>query len=353
MRVVIHSWGFGLNHGQLLQALGLRYMVQKLGGLNEGEILGSYTNPADPKKELGDTLKSLTLAKYVLFKREWAKFASSTAAGKGDVHIYGSDHIWGGTGFYSLNEQMFGDIRNINIAYAPSAGNYVYSETEINRLRLQIKGFCSISVRDRATRLQIERMAGDKVKKFPIVCDPAFFLGDIVRKEIDDSSEITTNRVTVYANIKILPYSTEKYLEEKGLEVEYAGYSPRKRVLKRASILRGDLSISTSILYSFRRSKLVLTNTFHGCVMALMAERPFIAVVNENLRARLDSPLFDNVHRRRFMSVDEFGRLMRQPEEIDRFYDSNDIGWSSIEKEIGYSSEWLKGAIEKASRLAN
>ena len=353
MRVLVHSWGHGLNHGQLLQAQGLRYMIKKLSGLDDRQILGMYTNPAERGKELSDALSSLTMAKYILFKREWAGLGGTVSKEQGDIHVYGSDHIWGGTSFYGLNDQMFGSTKEVKISYAPSSGDYVYSSEEIERLGPQIKSFRSLSVRDRSTQLQIRRLHGCTLDKIPIVCDPAFFLGDNIRGGLARYSKDAFNNITVYANIKILSDSAEKYLERRGLRVVYAGYSPRKKLLKRANISKSGLDLASSILYPFMHSRLVVTNTFHGCVMALMARRPFVALVNKNLRARLNSPLFDNIHSRRFMNGDEFGRLMTHPEEISSLFDASDIEWDCIDKEIDYSSEWLKNAIEEARRMAS
>ena len=349
MQIVIHSWGHGQNHGQLIQAMGLQLMTQELTGLKREQILGRYINPSDFREELVDALGCLTLDKYRLFKSEWARLVGLMSEEKDAIHIYGSDHIWGGTGFYGLDERMFGDSGNVNIAYAPSCGNYVYSENEITTLSKRVGSFRSISVRDRATQLQVGRLGIGMKFRAPIVCDPAFFLGDAIRNRINSNAVVDYNKITVYANIKILPDSAERYMERQGLEVIYAGYSPRKKMLKRARMSIRGLDLACSILYPMSRSRLILTNTFHGCVMALMAKRPFIAVVNSNLKARLDSPLFDSVHRRRFMEMEEFQRLMMQPEDVSTFYDSSDIEWACIDKEIVSSREWLKNALEEAS----
>jgi hypothetical protein len=121
---------------------------------------------------------------------------------------------------------------------------------------------------------------------------------------------------------------------------KYLGYFPRKRFLKDLSKQFTDPMWTVQ---QIAKSKLLITSTFHGVMMALMTKTPFIAVMNPNLLARLESPIAEVFSEKRLVTLDELMKL--NSEDVLEFIKDDDLNHERLNQYIHSSENWLRSVL--------
>lgn len=208
-----------------------------------------------------------------------------------DAIIVGSDQVWRPPYFSNI----FGDIRNAyldftsgwnikRIAYAASFG--VSESTEYNSLEMQIcsyllKKFDGISVReDSGIRILLENFSCNKAIK---ALDPTFLL------DSDDYYEIISHANTSSPNGDLLCYILDSNPDKSEIIAKYAKnnnltpFNPVGDLFNESLPLdeRKQPSVG-QWLRNFIDSKVVITDSFHGCVFSIIFHKPFYCIINEH-----------------------------------------------------------------------
>lgn len=340
-KIQIRSFVKGGNHGQYIQALGVAEIIKSINPAAEVSHL-NYTNHLC--KELKIQLISFHLPKYLSMLYHWYKrFNFTNFDYDNDVSVYGSDMIWHQISpLFPFDEVFFGknDLAEKKISYAPSVATR--GKVEEKCLSKYLSEYNAISVRDNGTR----KFVIDHVKKkSTCVIDPCFFLLDSKYKQYIVASE-KMQFVSVYSTspkMLINKFLENKYnLQSLGWlnKFEYLGYFPRSGLFKE---LRKQLKDPLWTLKRIGESKLLITNTFHGVMMALMARTPFIAVTNPNLEARLDSPISECFGQFRLISDSELSSI--SVNKMMEYLNNDDIDAEKINGYISFSKQWLKDQL--------
>jgi len=341
-KVQIRSFVKGGNHGQYLQALGLRTLIVQL--LPEAKVTHlDYENHY--WKELKIQAKGGMLPKFISMRYFWHKNLDfSQFSDQPDVSVYGSDMIWHmDSALFSTDRKMFGenDSATYKVAYAPSVGYRIKDEPAW--VGEMLDDFVAIGVRDRQT----ESLVNDHSKRpAKLVIDPCFHL---INSRFADcfKGEKREDFVCVYSPLTVrLVAAFQEKLNSNHLpafvsNIKYLGYFPKKRFIQE---LPKQFTDPMWAVQQIARSRLLITSTFHGVMIALMTNTPFIALSSPSLNARLDSPLANAFSSERIMTTHELGALKYQ--QIEELLSDDDLNPSFLNSYITESKNWLKGAFK-------
>jgi len=340
-KIQIRSFVKGGNHGQYLQALGMVELIRKIMPNAEVSHLDYENHFFD---ELIIQVLSGHLLKFLSMRYFWIKrFKFSGLGSNPDLSVYGSDMIWHlDSNLFSPDPIFFSyrDSALFKIAFAPSIG--CRTSIEPNWISELLRGFKKFGVRDRNTAMFVKDHCSADAD---LVIDPCFFLLKSKYAPLF-KNKLRANFISVYGGSPIkLVRCFHKNLHLDLLpryirNVKYFGYFPKRRFMME---LRKQLKDPLWTLGEIAKSKLLITSTFHGVMMALMTRTPFIAVKNPNLIVRLDNPISEIFSPKRFLSMDELICLSNK--DLDLLLLNDDFNMGKLEKYILYSEKWLRKAI--------
>lgn len=190
-----------------------------------------------------------------------------------DYYITGSDQVWGGT--IPANYLCFVKDNHKRIAYAASFGRADISTEQLKIVAPWIKSFSHISVRE-SSGVDICKAIGCKAEH---LLDPTLL--------IDSNKYPHTNRIVrnnyifaYFLNVKslndiqwqsIIDYAKQKSIELKVCAVQGSQYKFNKKYLVFPSPVEW--------LTYYRDAELIITNTFHGTVFAIIHHKPFVCIL--------------------------------------------------------------------------
>lgn len=334
MKIEIRSFVKGGNHGQFLQALGLKVAIKQI-------LPDAIVTHADYENHFFSELliqcKSFHLIKFISMSYYWRKYCLfSKPNNHNDITIYGSDMIWSDKlKLFGADPFFFGfeDLSTKKIAYAPSTGGTKISQFEW--LHESLRTFTSVGVRDNQTKLFFKSQTN---KPAQIVADPCFFL--IGTNFIKPNTPTNQRKgIVAYAN---KCETIKNHLSALfGSSIYYTGYYPRRNTIKTLGMLQ--FSNPLNVLSDIGKSKLLITTTFHGVMMALMTKTPFIVIESPTVRARLESPINTLFSDKRILLEKDFFSLSKN--DINDFYDDSDLDYQGLLNFTKKSRIWLENAI--------
>lgn len=197
-----------------------------------------------------------------------------------DYYITGSDQVWGGT--IPANYLCFVKDNHKKIAYAASFGRADIDKEQLEFVAPWIKSFSHISVRE-SSGMDICESIGCKAEH---LLDPTLL--------IDSNKYPHTNRIVkgnyifaYFLNIRklddiqwqsIVDYSDLKRMEIKVCAVQGSQYQFSKKYLVYPSPVEW--------LTYYRDAELIITNTFHGTVFAIIHHKPFVCILQSGGSAK-------------------------------------------------------------------
>lgn len=209
----------------------------------------------------------------------------------GDVFISGSDQVW--NTFYDgfIDPSFFLDFVPTNkkrIAYASSFGKSEVEDEEFDVVKKYINKYDFLSVRESSGVEIIKKMGRHDVEH---VLDPTFLLSK------DQWSELYSNKV--YKDKYILMYTVNKdegrlmklvqeIADAKNLKIYYL-HNGLKGLKGCDKIFRNQTP--EQFLSLFSQADYIVATSFHGTAFALNFNKPFISVLPQKFRARVESIL--------------------------------------------------------------
>lgn len=214
-----------------------------------------------------------------------------------DAIVVGSDQVWRPFYFGSKNIEQaylqFAEGWNIKrIAYAASFGtdNWEYSPEQTARCSSLLKKINAISVRESSA---IELCQKHFKVKANWTLDPTLLL------DIKDYLQIIKNTSTSKSKGNLFCYILDETEEKKKLINQIASQKKWTPFSVKAQSENEKDPITKRIqppieqwLRSFWDAEFVITDSFHGCVLSIIFNKPFITISNEGRgQARFDSLL--------------------------------------------------------------
>jgi hypothetical protein len=336
-RIQIRSFVKGGNHGQYFQALGLKELILSI-------TPNSIVSHLDYNNHIAREVKSQVISghfpKYISMRYYWGKnFIFSKMSSANDLTIYGSDTIWMRDHPIAPNDLVFFGENDSSrrIAYAPSVASRSYNK-DSKKISEYIQKFDWIGVRDKNTFDFVYNHTG---VKSDYVIDPCFFISDKLflkyarRPHLSIYSPDCNNILKCF-----LGAADGGKFRDLFSDVLKLGYYPRSMFL---TSIFNQIEDPVKIIDKVAQSKLLLTSTFHGVMIALMTKTPFIAISSDILNSRLDSPILKTFSKKRLMSIDKLRIISKS--EIKELFDPSDINTNEIKNYINSSKELITNNI--------
>lgn len=241
-----------------------------------------------------------------------------------DMLVCGSDQIWNPSIQRGLDPVYFLDIPGSEgirkVAYAPSFGRSAIEPDYLEELGRLLSGLDAVSVRE-ASGLAILDAAGfDKCSSL-VVPDPTILLGQFDNL-LDTDEKLQDENVFCYA------LRTDEVIRDVAECVAsiFAAplYSPRGGRQRWRDIGHGVEPGPVEWLRMLSRSRIVISNSFHGVALSVVLRKPFIAVALPGKRAGMNARvenLLDAVGLAerliKAVNVEELRRLVETPIDWD------------------------------------
>lgn len=326
------------NYGSFLQAYGLRRMLESLGcevrfvDYRPGECLVEPERPSRlprPAAKLAEVLEGPgPLAAKLAYANYKRRYDARTWPLLGlpaepdyrtddlDMLVIGSDEVFNcvqsnpNVGF---SPDLFGagSEADRTITYAASCGNTTVSKLRERGVADEVAGWLrdldAVSVRDENTASVVRELTGaDPVRNL----DPVL-AWDFFGEEDVPESPVEGRYLIAYAYSGRLAgdecAALRAYADERGLKVVNVGG------VQGSCDEFLDLG-PLEVLAAFRGAECVLTDTFHGTILSVIAERPFAAIVRTrgygNAEKLTDLLARLGLESRAAPSTDDFARLL-------------------------------------------
>lgn len=309
MKISILSMQRVLNYGSVLQAYGLKRVVENIEGKNDVDFIDVEVKSSEKKKKkiTFDKLKKINkyIFKQIRFKKNEEKVnekildfqkkelnLSNTPIYRtdSDLTIIGSDEVfncdpkcaWG------VSTQLFGNIQGCNnvISYAASAGYTKIndlSENEKNILKNASNNLKYISVRDNNTFEFIKELTGKEPK---CNLDPVLIYGfDEEVKSVEANMNLEKDYLIVYSYTNRIKDKNEieeikKFAKENNLKIYCVqGLLPWCDEFKEWSPFE--------VMAGFKNAKYIITDTFHGCVISAKYNKNFAVLIRDSNRNKI------------------------------------------------------------------
>jgi len=260
-----------------------------------------------------------------------------------DVYVAGSDQIWG-HGYTTFSPAYcldFGKKEVRRISYAPSFGKSVIDKHWHDDLKRNISRFDAVSVREKSGVEIIEDICNVEATH---ALDPTLLLDDysiITENRKNEDEFIFSYRLHQSDKLTILFGDLIKDISaECGLEVKTVSTTDD------FTSQGEDLVVGVEgFLGLIAHSKMVITNSFHGTVFAILHRKPFICFPRDEGKQGQNARMID--------LLSDLGLMSRyfdphQESEI-RKYINDDIDWSSVSERLAakrkHSIDYLTNAL--------
>lgn len=273
---------------------------------------------------------NLTPLKYPTFQDIAANITSY------DVYIAGSDQIWNPRlgGFKPAYFIEFVDSKKTKISYAASFGIDCFTEDDLARIASHLQGFKSISCRENSGVRFLEKNGIMSIQ----VLDPTFLLPAEFWRSIEKQPSNVIQRRDF-----VLSY----FLSPSGQK--YRMVSPKLYSLNLATeSCPGRNSIIAAgpeeFLWMIDKCKLLVTDSFHGVVFALIFQKDFYVVPrNENRENSQNTRIVDLLNGLSLSSRWLPDCMMPEnPEPID-YVNVSEL----LSRKIDDSKAWLRRQLKK------
>jgi hypothetical protein len=326
MRIAFLTMTFNNNYGGMLQAFTLMRYLQKLGHdvtlLNVQLFTPNYlefiysavkrgilkyifkrkdiTWIFDPnyftkRKQILEQNNTYFIDNYITPKtpkifsnKELLKYFDSNY----DAFVVGSDQVWRPSMFKFNKCAFFYGVTNskIKISYSPSFGvdAWEYSSEETNVIKEQIAKFNAVSVReDSGVELCNKYLGVNAIH----LLDPTFLMSK------DDYVSLIMNekQYLINCDIELVYYLLDENEQKLNFVNEFANinnFSAYKNYKSKVDESLNPYPSVFSWLDSFRNAKVVITDSYHGCVFSIIFNKPFLVFKNDfRGNARIESLL--------------------------------------------------------------
>lgn len=314
---IITFWDSQDNYGQLLQCYALQRFLKELGHtpyLIRYKDVSTRQSGFKIKKIPSYILNFKAYFKYFLQRRNTQKYSQVNNLSlrdfdgfrqqfiishptiyskqsimdnppEADAYICGSDQIWGGSTVYYLPFVPKGKIK---IAYAPSfGGTNPFTTPNSSELYNLLSDFDFIGIREESgANLLHEHGFKNAIQ----VVDPTLLLNKNLYLGLISKEYSNNNDVFIYLLGNEISCSIDdifKFIKEKGWSYTY--------VASQGRIDRYDKVQATipQWINNISNSKVVITNSFHCVVFALIFHKPFIFLPLSGEFARMNDRLYD------------------------------------------------------------
>lgn len=315
MKVGILTYHFSNNYGALFQAYGLRNCLLEQG--IEAEFINYHPEHIESGGQLSLSnvftkvglkilfLKLMSLKeKYFGHKqsqegfdefrrdflgvkgREFKTIEDLNAAQLNyDLLICGSDQVWNPSEHFGVDPVYFLDfkIQNPNvrkISYAPSFGKSTVDERFTSEIATLISKLDGVSIREKSGVKIIEKLTD---KKPVLVPDPTTLVSNYTKVMKEYPVKNDNYVFCYYLRSRKNIGETAEYIASKTNAALYSPHNPHRRWKEIGETIYPCPRQWLSLLNS---SKFMVTNSFHGTILSILLNKPFVVVGIGGARAK-------------------------------------------------------------------
>ncbi len=350
MRIGTITFHWGTNYGAVLQAYALQQYLKRSG--HDTEIIDYRPLKVRQYEFLWtivrrDFKRVSKLRKFNSFRRNHLKLSSRIFRKNSDLvkhchnydaYITGSDQVWNvaftqrAEGKVTLSYYLnFVKDSKKRISYATSFGTDKLPQDVIECAKPELNKFHAISVREKTGKQIVERMGFDAT----ITLDPTL----LIEHDSYDSLISSYKPKKVYQLFSYILHDNQA-LAHKVKDFVFDKYFDCNT---QAKYENQSISI-TDWLYNLKHSEVVVTNSFHGTIFALIFHKNFMVIpvggsaMNDRITTLLDSVgLSDAI-------LSEFDIA-----NIERLYNKT-IDWNEIDKKL---ADYRKHSIDFLEKSLN
>jgi hypothetical protein len=227
-----------------------------------------------------------------------------------DAVVVGSDEVWNlSHPWYSHKPLFYGEGLKTDrlLSYAASFGNYDAASGLDDYWSEKLARFSAVSVRDDNSRHLVEGALGHRP---PLVLDPCLQFADRIPREKKDGD---APYALLYGHgfPDWLGPLAQRWAKERGLTLRSIGYG--NSIADDEWLDAGPLDFARAMA----GAEAVITNFFHGCIFALVMNKPFVACVTPyrlNKVRDLTAKLGAERHLlREAPTVEDFAAILAEP----------------------------------------
>lgn len=200
--------------------------------------------------------------------------------------VAGSDQIWNPACISKnckIDQNYFLQFAKYQkkISYAPSLGNYIFSNYEKEIVRKYLREFKSISVREKDGKTQLENILSQKIKH---VLDPTLLLDKEDWVKTIDLKENKKDYILAYSVPKTKLMKQALHFFSKKLSLPIISIDQDPFISYKSDRHINDAG-PTDFLNLFLNAKFIITDSFHGACFSVNFNKDFIIISpNESLR---------------------------------------------------------------------
>lgn len=373
-KVGILTTYFASNFGAMLQPFALKRHIEQLGYDVEmirykQPLIERYYNPW--KLFIFKTLNPLTIASYLLhlpemlvrdyaFKQFMYKHINSergyckTLPKDKDFYFIGSDQIWNPRHTGGFDDIYFGkfDVKkgSIKASYAASAENIDYTNQQVSYLKINIKNFDYVSVREVELENNIRNVTGR-----PDICtvlDPTMLVDPKVYDEIKCQHPCIGEKFIFFYDIRNCKKFADRILDHaKSINARLVIVSEmpdkwyKQFAKKHKEVIYAPCAGIEFFLGGMKYAEFIYTASFHGTVFAILNHKTFHTL---NLR---DDKMTRPLHLLSMLGLSN--RLLALEDNISE----EEIDYSNVDKLLdeqrAFSRNFVLKVLNANSQLKN
>ncbi|MBO7105497.1 MAG: polysaccharide pyruvyl transferase family protein [Fibrobacter sp.] len=251
-----------------------------------------------------------------------------------DAFISGSDQVWNALSpFYFLK---FAPKGSKKIAYAASMGGFTPCGKEMTALKEYVKDFDYISLREKQA---VKYFKQNDIYEADYVPDPTLLLSKKDYKELYEEKKSKSPYIFLYLLGNKLRFDVKKvyeYAKSRKMDVVYVASQGRcDDFEKKYPTIEEWLSL-------IENAEMVVTNSFHGTVFAMIYRKKFVSILLSGVFAKMNDRIVDMLSKYGLKDRIYSGDLEENEKDVDY-----DLFERLIEKEREYVQNKLVGVINK------
>lgn len=193
-----------------------------------------------------------------------------------DIFICGSDQIWNPSEHFGIDPIYFLNFQTknkpIKISYAPSFGRSHIDTKHYDKISKLVSKLDYISVREKSG---IEILKNLTNKKISLVPDPTVLIDNYKEIMKPYDSKLSNYIFCYYLRSRENIGDITEYISTK---TDYKIYSPHNSHRRWKEIGETVYPCPRQWLHLLYNSKIVITNSFHGTILSILLNKPFIVV---------------------------------------------------------------------------
>lgn len=239
-----------------------------------------------------------------------------------DFYITGSDQVWGGT--LAANYLTFVDDDDKKIAYAASFGKSEISIEQAEKIRPWVKSFKHVSVREESG-VGICKSLGCRAEH---LLDPTLLLD---AEKYPHTDRIVSDKYvfSYFLNVSSLDNvrwtEIQEYAHDTNMELKVCSVQGSQYLFRYK-----DLVFPSPIewLTYYRDAEMIITNTFHGTVFAIIHRRPFVCVLQSGHSAK------QNTRMNSLLSMFGLSDRILKPDGRIEDIANQEINWTNVDETL-------------------